>query len=386
MIENNPEDKLFTIFNSMPDEYKTEDMYLKSLEKNSDNPALELFFIFKLMQKFQENSEFPQLFSAEFFEKVISSSNEISHACSIYKSMPKKYQTEERYLNVVSTFKKHRNMDYLIAHWLPEELKNDNMYEKISNIVKTLETEDGKIIGNDPKLLSNFIFQLPTGFKQRENVINLFSSFEDENGDIINTPSNLLYLNRLYCNKEIVNAKLLEILSKEIENVENGFINENQFNQYESELNELLGLEMGIDSKTEIYGLNAIYLIQKYGYDISEEMLESKIFVTLKDIKDILENKDYENSQLHTEEKINFVNIDSILREEIKSTYQNKLYSVETREQDQSEKFDSEYNGKKVKVFQAKDDFNMIVHALGAYSGNKDINNYNDEWNIECFW
>lgn len=612
LIENNQENDLFTIFKSMPNEYKTEDMYIRALEKNLNHPGLELYVIFNLRQTLKANPALSEKFSKEFFERIFEVSNDYSHIIDIFNNMPKEYQTEEMYLGIVSKFKSDRNVRELVDYRLPKEYRTEEVYVKIINIVKTIEDDDGKIIGNNTNALKSLIQGLPTELKKKEYIINTLSSFKDEKGNTIYTPANLVYLNHSWENKNLIEKQLLEILDNEITNSEKGIINENQFKQYENELNELLSLKLGVASKTELYGLNASYLmiseesipedikkkfydiisntipnlknennekvigilskmfdsnnelfvtldkrfiesdkylevfgmekfeilalypdiqkqiltlnekqlslvvnmidyiiknqneqesefedwipitdkilnsfnndnfyeifeniqkigfdklnkkniqnlyaviskeknyfnintlddlqnyekikqkicesilysvqdiknlpkdiriltetnrkkfailqlkygidlveartlIEKYGYDFSNEMIQDELFLVLKEIKEIVENEDFTETVSFNEKSINFLNIESTLREKIKRIYQDKLYSVEEHAKDEINDFDSTYNGKKVKVYQVKKDFNMIIHALGAYSGNKKIRNYRDEWNI----
>lgn len=612
LIKNNPENDLFTIFNSMPIEYKTEDMYIMTLEKNKDHPNLEKSFISKLLQLLKSNPTLSENFSKDFYKRIISASNDLFNVHYFFETIPKEYQTEEMYLDIVSKFRSNRYVHFSVYSLLPKELMTEELYIKIINIVKTQKDENGKVIGNNSEALKLVIRGLPAEYKKRENIINLLSNFKDENGNTIYTPANLIYLNFPFKYSNFIDTQLLEILNSEITNFENGIINENQFTEYENELNALFGLNLTVDSKTELYGLNTAYiilpedaipeetkkrfydiihnkiphlknennakvisilskmfdnnnelfitldknfiksdkylelfgaekfeiltlypdiqrqilalnekqlslvvhiidyviesqseqetkledwipildkilngfnnnnfkeilenipkinfdkldeetirnlyavisktrnyfnintlenlqnyeeikqkicenilsnsqdtknlpkdirlltetdrkrfailqlkygidlvearaLIEKYGYDFSEEMMKDETFLELKEIKEILENEDFLETISFTEKRINLSNIESILREKIKKTYQDKLYSVESHAQDQTNNFDSTYNGKELKVYQVQENFNMIIHALGAYSGRKEIQNYRDNWNI----
>lgn len=76
------------------------------------------------------------------------------------------------------------------------------------------------------------------------------------------------------------------------------------------------------------------------------------------------------------------INTESLLRDKLKKLYKRTLYSLEEHEEDRRDDIVAEYNGYKAQVYMANSDFNMCIHALGAYSGNKTRGNYTKDWNI----
>ena len=64
----------------------------------------------------------------------------------------------------------------------------------------------------------------------------------------------------------------------------------------------ILQLKYGIDLE------EAKSLVFKYGSSFSNEMLQDEMFLNLKEIKEILENSEFDNTISLTENKINFAN------------------------------------------------------------------------------
>ena len=61
------------------------------------------------------------------------------------------------------------------------------------------------------------------------------------------------------------------------------------------------------------------------------------------------------------------LNLEAKCRESFLNEYNNATYKPARNPGDETQ-FAAEYDGKKIKVYEPQDDFNIVIHALGAYS------------------
>lgn len=288
LIENNLEDEIFSIFNSMPDKYKTEEMYLKSIEKNKDNTEINLHLIFILSRRLSKDKNLSKTFSKDFYEQLIYSTDDATHIIDIIREMPDEYKTEDLYIKFITRYKEDDKINAIISG-IPEKLKTEGMYRRIIEETKTVKNENGQIRGNNQKILEKIIRAIPEEIRNKEEVIDSFSNFLDENGNTIYTPANLLYLYRQpfnYKYRPYIEKKLLQILNIELERVEKIITSESNI---EDEINKIQGIDMGVEQSTFIHGLNIIFeVIPK---DIIPEELKRKYYLTIKQSIVKLENE-----------------------------------------------------------------------------------------------
>lgn len=144
-----------------------------------------------------------------------------------------------------------------------------------------------------------------------------------------------------------------------------------------------LQLEYGLDIE------EATNLVNKYGKGLDKTQKEEGIGITLLKINEILNTKEADlnklcdidfdiNSQTNS---VLIQNFESKARESYMRQYQKVLYNVEEHN-NENNRYETKYNGEKIKVFEPDNDFKMIVHALGAYSTHGKREDYYKDWNM----
>lgn len=146
----------------------------------------------------------------------------------------------------------------------------------------------------------------------------------------------------------------------------------------------VLQLKFGLDIP------EAINLVNKYEIGLNKEQRTEGMGLTLKRIKEIINTKDEKLDDLIKEIDIdatsqtNIVlmqNLESKCRESYMKQYQKAVFKYKENA-DNTVNFAAEYNGNKINVIEPKGNFNMIVHALGAYSTHGNRNDYKKDWNM----
>lgn len=176
--------------------------------------------------------------------------------------------------------------------------------------------------------------------------------------------------------------------------------------------------EKKIDSEEiDIYTLREMLLLKKYGLDSNEAIFinkrycadksilaNSKLDDSLKDI--ILDINEILNCENIDELKFYYKTVDTVLadyrtliyleayiRKEYAKLYSETLYKLNDddlldkktymiKNQEALEQIKNiNYKGQKPKVYVLNDDFNLDIHALGAYSGYTRPDNFLDDWN-----
>ena len=175
--------------------------------------------------------------------------------------------------------------------------------------------------------------------------------------------------------------------------------------------------DIRIATKNDIQSIRDMLLLKKYGIDLTEAsficerycrdieiVLKSDLNEYLKlllvDIYDIIycENIDeikfkYSSSDLVIPDFKSMLYLEAYIREEYAKLYDKTLYKIKEEDKlknnehiiENSEALEKirtiSYNGKKPEIYLLRDDFNLEIHALGAYSGYKRPENFLDDWN-----
>ena len=300
LVSTNLDNESFTIFSSIPEEYKTEDMYMRSYQKNKQNPNLSFCLVYDLEQKLKKRTEFeevrsgsqaekkefeknefnPKNFSKEFYKTIISLADSYYTASSIIKALPQEYQTEDMYMELIKKFKSYTFISD-IFRLIPEHLKSDEFMKQMIDELKITQDDAGRMIGNKFSIMRDIIHEIPMELKNQEETIDKLASFQNEDGENIFILSNLLFLrNKIwgFQQNEYVDQKIIEILNTEFENAKNNLISSSQIQQYENEIIEMIGLNYSTEQKTTLYQLNALFLL------IPSELISEDIMKEYKEI------------------------------------------------------------------------------------------------------
>lgn len=140
------------------------------------------------------------------------------------------------------------------------------------------------------------------------------------------------------------------------------------------------------------YGLDlaeTTNLVEKYTKGLSDEQKQEgigKLLLKMDEIINIDEDEidDLRKFDIEKTKKTDYkilLNLEARCRESYLKEYSKSVYNPTNHDQE-DERFSAEYDGKKIKVYEATDEFNMVIHALGAYSDKSKKENYKESWNM----
>lgn len=372
--EKNPFWNLCAILNIMPDEIKEknrEDIYeiIKNSLATYNNPENakvteylqeimdtneELFLT--LDNDFFKTDKYLNLFGKEKYEVLIAYP-QIQSFIS---------QMNDTQLNMFANFIEYTEKNYemqkstQLADWVP-----------VANIlIKGMQNE--KKFGKINKVIEEQKFnELPEDLKQK--YIHVIS--KNENWYDINTIEDLNNYENI--RKEIC----LKILSGSTDHIPSNIA---FLKNREKMIFARLQLEFGLDIN------EAQNLVKKYGEGLSENQKNSAIGKTLQRLQKILNIDDKNLDELKEGvDNLAVAQTDLLLmqvweskcRESYMAEYQNSVYKVNDKDI-VVEKYNSEYDGKKINVYESNEDFNMFIHCLGAYSEHAKREDYKKDWNM----
>ncbi len=155
---------------------------------------------------------------------------------------------------------------------------------------------------------------------------------------------------------------------------------------------DILKLKGAIFEK--LYGIDydmAETIYNMYAYDLErleDTKISPKIINILLTLDKIMKCASVEELKLFYQNietsEINFnygIFLESAIRKEFAKIYKDTLYHV--REEDKSKNPSLQnvtYEGKKIEFYEVSDDFNMMIHVVGAYGGFNRRKNYKNEW------
>ena len=144
-----------------------------------------------------------------------------------------------------------------------------------------------------------------------------------------------------------------------------------------------LQLQFGIDFN------EAKNLVNKYALGLNDDQKKEGIGLLLLSIKKILDTDDNDLNKLNIQfdndissstNYMEILNLESKCRESYMRQYQEVVYSPTKKYQDLVD-YNAHYNGKEIQVFEPHENFQMIIHALGAYSDKVIREDYKKDWN-----
>ncbi len=286
-------------------------------------------------------------------------------------------------------------------------------YEKNNNIFNTLlaTTLKNNIfnIGNEhlERFSNDISIQIDIAkLNDKESKIftEILKMYNYEEFDISFMIANIL--NNISNYKELINSIDLSIMSKEdlktlvkvlqLSNNQYNIKNIDDLRNYRNKKMEYLKLNLNKDSLLKLlFNINlnqAVNINNQYCYDRKQKILNllnnselpKEILEYLNIINKIIECNNLEDiTKLYNKYKdINLydleIPLDTYLRSQYAKLYSNRLYKIK---EDKSLK-KINYNGKEIKIFIPRENFNFLIHCVGSCSLQKEIidTNYQKDW------
>lgn len=244
----------------------------------------------------------------------------------------------------------------------------------------------------------------------------------DTSNVLYNVLSNLKYYRNIINGQEDLSDEQIENLVYILQRSDNLFDIKSADDLYNDKFYEKIKyiideFEKNIDKVYDIYFLKDMLLLKKYGFDYSEArfivqrycsdinvVLKSdlddnlkKILVDLYDIFNCAEIDKlkflYSTSDLLINDFRSVIYLETYIRSEYAKLYDSTLYKID--EKDSIERHEDlitnpealdrirniNYNGVRPRIYYLTEDFNLDIHALGAYSGYTRPENFLDDWN-----
>ncbi len=264
---------------------------------------------------------------------------------------------------------------------------NDNELKLIDKLLDIIDMESYDT--------SNVLYNVLKNLKYYKNIINGIDNLNEEQLEnfvyILQRQDNIF---GIYSADDLLNVNFYNKIQK-------------LFKDYDDKL----------ESSNYIIEVKKMLLLKKYGFDFEEAafivkrycsninfVLKSDLDENLKriliDLNDILECSDierlkflYSTSDLLINDFRSVVYLEAYIRSEYAKLYDKTLYKIDDKDEldrhrdlitnpEALERINNiNYNGKKPKLYYLTEDFNLQIHALGAYSGYSRPSSFLDDWN-----
>lgn len=373
MMQKNPFWALNAVYYSIPVElqhrYKKDiNEFLKNniYKLENDNNKLTIEFMkrmiesnedlfFTLDNRFLESDKYITKLGAEKYEVIVSYPNIQSIIANFNDDYFEMFSSCINYSSDFSKTDKEDTGDWVpIAYDLCSNLNNKNFKEINDEIVKLK-------FDNLSEDLKNKYLSIIT---KEKNWFEITTIDELENFEEIK---------KQVCKKILENPEDLKGLPASIRGLD----------KKERIIFARLQLEYGIDL------IEARNLVEKYADGLSDNQKREEIGKLLLNIEKIINIDEEEiHSLLNFDEKNIrktdyrlLLNLEAKCRESYLDEYNNVTYNPAGHLEDETQ-IVAEYNGKKIKVFEPKENFNMVIHALGAYSDKSEREDYKVDWNM----
>jgi len=283
------------------------------------------------------------------------------------------------------TLGKHVDIQYIITNLNDHELKI---------FIRLLKLMDSSEYDNTP-IIYNVIYNI-------ENYNELINKINENNV----TNEQLEHLLLVLQEKENIYAiENIEQLNTDIfeKNIERQHLNFK--NKIKSEVVEIEELkEMLYRKKFGLSKEKIEFIYTRYCFDkeiISDSKLSADVKILLIDIHELYNCNDYEKlitnylvSELAIVDYKTATFLESSIRKEFEKLYKEALYKIKpehsleqskhliTNQESLNRLSNAQYNEKKPNIYIVDDDFNMLIHSLGAYSHYERPNNFLENWNM----